>query len=485
MSQLKKINIDKVLPDRHNANAGTENGQAILEKSIDQYGAGRSILLDKNNEVIAGNKTLQALADAGFDELIVIETDGRQAVAVRRSDLDLSDQNGKARELAYVDNQAGALGLEWSPSVLLADIEAGLNLEEWFSFEELKDILGDDYQPSNAGAGNNAGNHAKLTDKFLVPPFSVLDTRQGYWRERRAKWLALGIKSELGREVAVYSVALDYENYGRTEAFETQSIFDPVLCELVYRWFSPVGAQIIDPFAGGSVRGIVAGATGREYHGIELSETQVVANREQVKVLHIVDHQPTIDDPHALTPVEKRTILDASAPQIAQIAPVWINGDSAQIKEIAPLEKYDLIFSCPPYGNLEVYSDQPGDISNLDYDQFMKQYRAIIADSADLLREDRFAVFVVANYRDDHFMRDLVGDTVKAFEAAGLFLYNEAILVNNAGSLPIRVSRQFPISRKLGKQHQQVLIFLKGDWRKATEFCGHVAIELPEDMQED
>jgi hypothetical protein len=98
---------------------------------------------------------------------------------------------------------------------------------------------------------------------------------------------------------------------------------------------------------------------------------------------------------------------------------------------------------------------------------------AIVADCVGMLKQDRFACFVVGDIRDKRgFYRRFVSDTEQAFEDAGARLYNEAILVTAVGSLPIRVGRAFESSRKLGKTHQQVLVFCKGDPKKATQACG-------------
>jgi hypothetical protein len=109
---------------------------------------------------------------------------------------------------------------------------------------------------------------------------------------------------------------------------------------------------------------------------------------------------------------------------------------------------------------------------------FMAAYRAIIAAAIGKLKEDRFACFVVGDYRDKQGLyRNFPGETVKAFQSADAWLYNEAILVTAAGSLPIRAGKQFTSSRKLGKTHQNVLVFVKGDPRKATAACGPVEID--------
>lgn len=236
----------------------------------------------------------------------------------------------------------------------------------------------------------------------------------------------------------------NFDGAGRT--ITGTSIFDPVLCEIAYRWFSPPAGIVIDPFAGGSVRGIVASMLGRRYIGVDIRPEQIEANRAQAE--KICKDQ--------------------------EFLPEWINGDS---KEVIPQidEQADLIFSCPPYGDLEVYSDLESDISNMPHEEFLEAYRAIIAASVERLKDDRFACFVVGDYRDSKgFYRNFPGETIAAFEAAGARLYNYAILITAAGSLPIRAGKQFSTTRKLGKTHQDVLVFCKGDPRKATEALGDV-----------
>jgi hypothetical protein len=159
-------------------------------------------------------------------------------------------------------------------------------------------------------------------------------------------------------------------------------------------------------------------------------------------------------------------------------APRWIVGDSRDAGALAPNE-YDLIFSCPPYADLEVYSDDPRDLSTLEYSAFVEAYRAIIAASVAMLKPDRFAVFVVGDVRDKKgFYRNFTGATVDAFQDAGAILYNEAILVTAVGSLPIRIAKQFEGYRKLGKTHQNVLVFYKGN-PKAIKTFGPVEMGDP------
>lgn len=370
-----------------------------------------------------------------------------------------------------------------------------------------------------------------LADRFEFPPFTVLNAREGPWQERKAAWLSLGIKSEVGRgsspgtaradvpgEEPTYRQiasragvsspsgaampAWDYRNrergsgsgsvivgtsangdYAKTynsgspgspgslgreyagracrphvggaaderpgrppgeeyrggdalvaSANESgTSIFDPVLTEIAYRWFCPAQGQIVDPFAGGSVRGLVAGLLGFKYHGIDLRAEQIAANTEQ-----------------------RATICPQGAVD-------WVCGDS--IDEMGNAPEADFIFSCPPYGDLERYSDDPKDLSTMEYHTFLASYKRIILRCFQKLKPNRLACFVVGDFRDKRtgMYRGFLADTVNAFRDVGMPLYNDAVLITAVGSLPIRVGRQFDRGRKLGKTHQNVLVFAKGD----------------------
>ena len=137
MKNSSAVSIKKVsdlTPDRKNANRGTARGRAVIEKSLRDYGAGRSILLDKHGAIIAGNKTAENCAAAGLEDVLVVQSDGTKLIAVQRMDLDLNDP--KARELAIADNRASELSLNWDLDVLHAGA-AGVDLEQFWSEKEL------------------------------------------------------------------------------------------------------------------------------------------------------------------------------------------------------------------------------------------------------------------------------------------------------------------------------------------------------------
>lgn len=277
--------------------------------------------------------------------------------------------------------------------------------------------------------GNVVIEDVLLRDKFIEPPFSVLDTKSGSWQKRKKQWKSIGIKSEIGRNTSVINMGSKKKEKNRTSY---ASIFDPALCEVLYCWFCPDGGSILDPFAGGSVRGVVANYLGYKYTGIDIRKEQVESNKEQAS-----------------------NILDGNN------QPLWIVGDSN--KELDLINKqYDFVFSCPPYADLEVYSDLEGDISNMNYNDFVISYESIIKKSCDKLKKGGFACFVVGEVRDKkgNYM-GFVPDTINAFKKAGADYYNEGILLNSIASASMRASGNMK-NKKLVKVHQNVLVFKKG-----------------------
>ena len=309
---------------------------------------------------------------------------------------------------------------------------------------------------SKGGGGSGAG---ALLDRFVVPPFSVLDARQGYWRSRRQTWWDMGIQGAEGRDAQAFNDD-KWSNQGGKDIPAT-SVVDPVVAELAYRWFCPPGGHVVSPMAGESVYGMVAGILGHPFTGVELRLEQVEANRAQV----------------------------GGWPQEAQI-PQWIEADAKDMVELRDemsLAPADFLMSCPPYFDLEVYGEDPMDLSAMPtYAKFKAAYRAIVKASLEVLKDDRFACFVVGDIRDQAgIYRGFVSDTIRAFQDAGAQLYNQAVLVNELGSLRLRVTRQFTNSRKLGKTHQDVLIFVKGDPAKAVKACGDIDVAMPDEVSDD
>jgi hypothetical protein len=268
----------------------------------------------------------------------------------------------------------------------------------------------------------------------MITPFSVLDTRTKEWKRKKEEWIATyGIQSELGRE-NTQSKTIFWDSPTNV------SIFDPVLCEVMYDWFVPKGGKILDPFAGGSVRGIVAEEMGYKYVGIDLSKKQILANQKQSS------------------------------------KPFWIDGDADKV--LFNLEGgFDFVFTCPPYYDLEVYSDSPYDLSNMKEKQFDEKLDSIIYKSALKLKDNRFFGIVVSEVREPSTTgnysignyRGLVWKTIKMCESHGLKFYNDMVLFNSQHQASRVGKTYFDRNRKIPSVHQNVLIFVKGNPDIATE----------------
>ena len=270
----------------------------------------------------------------------------------------------------------------------------------------------------------------------MIHPFSILDTRTREWQSRKRYWIdTFNIKSELGRD--------DTESKsGFWEQTNSVSVFDPVLTQTIYQWFCPPKGKILDPFAGGSVRGIVAEELGFKYTGIDISQKQIIANREQSD------------------------------------KPIWILGDSiSELQNPYYNTEYDFIFTCPPYHDLEVYSDDPKDISTQSYDDFITNLERIMVLSAKKLKNNRFIGIVVSEIRDLGTTRNykigkykgFVSDVIKFMEKHDLHFYNDMILFNSQHQASRTSGTYFKRNRKIASVHQNVLIFVKGNPDLATE----------------
>ena len=457
MAKIKVIKkrVEELIPYSRNSRTHSDAQVAQIAASIREFGFMNPVLVDAENNIIAGHGRVLAARKLGLDEVPCV----------------LHDHLTETQRKAYIlaDNKM-ALNAGWDEDMLRLELrelgDMGFNLEiTGFGLEEAGTLLLEGEEEEG-----EEESHQTLSDRFGVPPFSVLNAREGWWQDRKKAWISKGIKSEDGRDdlltyaassqpPEILTIKTKYQKkLGREVSWKEfveshpdlpyqkgTSVFDPVLCEVAYRWFSPQGGVVVDPFAGGSVRGIVASTLGRRYVGQDLSERQVEANR-----------------------IQAESLVSSSDP-----SPTWIVGDSCDIDKTCEGVEADMLFTCPPYADLEVYSNDPKDLSNMKYEDFIDAYRTIIRKSCSLLKENRFAVIVVGEVRakkGEYY--NFVGDTIGAFISAGMKYYNEMILVTNVGSLAMRAGEGFTKSRKIGKTHQNVLVFVKGDPKLATANCG-------------
>jgi DNA modification methylase len=450
--QVTTVDIASLTPDQGNVRKRGDRAKSTLAASLKQFGPARSIVLDSRDIVRAGNGTLEAFAANGGTEVLVVEPKPGQLVAVKRNDWSKTD----AVAYSIGDNQSATLA-EWDETGLAAQLEAIRSEDEsmldaiGFDDGEIDALiakLGDEVIGStgSSGGGSSAASTHKWEKTSAGASARTSCEASTLSREREMGSLNINTQELVNKKIETGDI-----EGGMCASQSGTSIFDPVLCEIAYRWFCPPGGSILDPFAGGSVRGIVAAKLGYRYTGIDLRPEQIAAN-------------------------------EAQGAEICPGAPPrWIVGDSRNAASLAA-GPYDLVFSCPPYADLERYSDDPADLSTLEYVDFIQAFNHIVAECVAMLRPNRFACFVVGDVRDPRgFYRNFVADTISAFQVAGAILYNEAILVTAVGSLPIRVGRQFSRYRKLGKTHQNVLVFYKGDIKRIPDEFGEVEVADPAD----
>lgn len=435
--EIIQKSINEIIPYENNPRKN-EKAVESVKKSIRRFGFKNPIIVDSEGVIIAGHTRYKASLELGLETVPVIVAD------------DLSPTLVKAYRLA--DNKTAELA-EWDIPLLQFELDA-LKLDF-----DMSDFGFDMFPEPEISSYEEGGASGALQEKYIIPPFSVLDSRQGYWQERKTIWKGF-IDSGEGRADNLLGNGIQTLCDKKGMSLTGTSIFDPVLCEIMINWFCPNGGRIIDPFAGGSVRGLVSVMLGNEYTGIDLSAEQIEANYRNYSL--IASGGDLLGNP-----LNK---------------PEWIIGDSMNIDILAEGE-YDFLLTCPPYGDLEKYSDNPADLSNMGYEDFREAYSAIIRKSCDKLKDDAFACIVVGDIRDKNgYYRDFVGDTKKAFYDAGLKLYNDCVLLESLGTAPVRAGKQFNAKRKVVKTHQNVLIFIKGNEKRIMERLSEYEYDLIDDV---
>lgn len=518
----QRLPIDDLTPYHENPRRGDVSA---IADSLRAHGQFRPLVVNRGTdtgrpwEVLAGNHTLMAalsLDGSGHEfrtlDCYVVDVDADEARRIvladnRTSDLGAYDDAALLDMLQGMDDLTGT-GYD---DDALADLLDGM-ADEDERVEYAAGALADDDDTADSGAvgaaDGTAGDDAApvmeaeaarrtLAERFLVPPFTVIDTRSGRWATRKRAWLAQGIRSTVGRgESLTFRGGMGkYANWmkvaGKARAVEPglteaeieekyaddlrpaasgtgTSEFDPVLAELLYTWFTGPGYRVLDPWAGGSVRGIVAAALGREYVGCELRPEQVDANRQQWETTRGTIDAPTID-PDADD--------DDTAPA-AEGSAEWITGDSrATIRQMDTADPFDFVIGCPPYYDLEEYSDDPADLSNMTTDEFDAAMIDTLRAADALLAPNSYAAFVVGSVRDKRgHLRDMKMLMIRAAEEIGWDYVNDAVLLNSLATAAVRAGRAFDTNRTMTRVHQDMVIFVKGDRRAAAKRCGPVEI---------
>ena len=331
---IEKRNINDLKHFENNPRTASKENLNKLNESIKSIGMAQPINITLDNVVLSGNMRLEVLKQQGVEE-----------VEVYVPDTQLTERQQKEIVIRMNSNIAG----DWDYDLLANEWEVE-DLQTWGVDIPV-------YEEENEKTKNK--EHGKLINDFIIPPFSVFDTRQGYWQDRKREWLNITGNLTETKENVLGSSIMSLINEG-------SSNFDPVLAEIIIKWFNRPFGKILDPFGGEQTKGVVSGELGFEYHAVEIRQEQVNVNIEKTKKYKNIK---------------------------------YYCGDSNNISKIINERQFDLCFTSPPYYDLEVYSKD--DMSSLGtYEEFMEQYKNIFQQCFDMLKENTFLVIKIGEIRD-------------------------------------------------------------------------------------
>lgn len=454
------------------------NSILVLPKMLEL----RPIVVDNTFVALGGNmrfRALSSIADMDVEEIksrLADVRDFQKKTTAEQNNLVEYWERWKDKPTAYII-RATELSEEEKREFIIKD---NVGFGDWdmvalaneWNEDDLVDWGLDVWQNKEWENGNESGGtnsspaNSSLNDRFVVPPFSILDTRKGYWQDRKKKWRELiGDFGESRNDTLIKSPEIKYKDlYQRTRQHREElgisfkeyldkyvpdevkeheankilstgvSLLDPVMAEIICRWFGLDNCKTFDCFAGDSVFGYVSAYLGNEFVGIELRPEQTQLNNERVEGM----------------------------------TARYINDDGQNVAHHLEPESQDLLFSCPPYFDLEKYSDLENDASNQDsYEDFIKILDNAFKAAITCLKNERFAVIVVGDVREKSSgcYYDFCGDIKRIFREAGMPLYNEIILVETGASTALRAARYME-TRKVAKMHQNILVFYKGNTKE-------------------
>lgn len=426
--EIKVVDIDTLIPYINNAKTHPDEQIDIISASIKEFGFNNPILIDNANGIIAGHGRLLAAKKLKLEKVPTINLSH------------LSELQRKAYILA--DNRTGEVGgSDWDYDLVSMELQSLMDQDfniDLTGFDDSFLDMDDPFAADRDADGN-------LASEFGVPPFSVLDARRGPWQARKKEWLAKikdkGESRDSGGALCLPTTFKKMKNKAGV------SILDPAMAEIIVKWFGCEGGKAFDPFAGDSVFGFVSAYSGMTFEGIELREAQVTLNQQRVD---------------------------------AENLPAIYHCDSSEnMDSYIDDESVDLMFTCPPYADLEVYSDNPNDLSNMTHEQFFDVYRRILNNTFQKVKQDRFAVIVMGDVRGKRGQYiGTVSNTIQIMVDAGYDFYNEIILITPAGTLPLTSGKIMRQSRKVGRAHQHILVFVKGDSKKAATALGDIDMQV-------
>lgn len=421
--------VYKKLSEIHPYKGNPRNNQKAVKgvsESIKQFGFRVPIILDKkNDEIICGHTRYKAAVKLKMEEVPCIYPD-------------LTDE--QILQFRIVDNKVSEFS-KWDDELLLeelGDLCPSFKMD-LFGFksmdadDKLQEMTPDD-DFTDFGT-HNSSSAARIT------PSSVLESSKEYqkiWEYWKSKKI---IKSDGRADDLIGDGKKKLAERMNMTSLDGTSVFNPVLCECMYRWFCPRGGLVYDCFAGGYTRGIVSTTLGLEYLGIDLRQEQVD------------------------TDIAKADELGLS--------PVYVCDDALNADLYIENEKADMVMTCPPYFDLEVYSDDERDLSTMSDADFRDTYKRILEIAYRKLKNNRFFVIVVSEVRDKKGnYREFVADTIRHCTSLGMYFWDEIILRNTPATTAMTARTPFSVNRRASSIHQNVLVFYKGNPQEIADVWG-------------
>jgi ParB-like chromosome segregation protein Spo0J len=265
--QIKEAKIFELRPAEYNPHKKSEHILKTVRQSIKEYGFLQPVVInthqcercgDRRNIIVGGHRRIEAAQAEGLTEVPAVFVN-LHIEDEKRANLRLNAQEKfDTRSLADLLTE-------------LHNLDATKISTLGFDANEIVRLLFEARYTGNKLSGI-------LQDKFLIPPFSVFDAKQGYWQRRKKQWLDL-----LGdlAETRETKLAGSENNLLMRGINSGVSIFDPVVSEVIFLWFVPEKGRILDPFAGSLARGGVAAALGFDYTGVEIRKEQIEINEKK------------------------------------------------------------------------------------------------------------------------------------------------------------------------------------------------------------
>lgn len=420
---ITNVRLDDLKPYDKNTKKHNQKQIDNVAASIKEYGFVQPLVIDENGVIVIGHCRALAAKKLKMKEVPCVLVE------------DLTPE--QVRALRIVDNKTNESA--WDLDLLAAELpEVDLSAFDftWNLKQEDEDV-----------------KHQLLSEQFIVPPFTVLDSRSGDWNKRKQLWNTLiqddgSARGGSSLFTAIAKFGIKSGTMSEDDAHVNgSSILDAVLAEIIVTWYMPKaenGVKVFDNFAGDTVFGAVAATLGKDFTGIELREEQQAFN-------------------------------NGVFTRLGYGSKHYICDDGRNVDKHIAEGSQDLFFSCPPYYNLEKYSDLENDASNQEtYEDFYALIDEAFTKAAKCLKNNRFAVVVASDIRNNTngAYYPFCDDIKATFRRNGFYVYNELIMIRHAASGALLARRQMDTTRKNRRIHEGIMVFYKGDTDEIADTYG-------------